>query len=100
MKAPVPAYLESSCQLVIRAYPDGRPDDEEYFGLTKILAPHFNLRGLATVLEGAFGPLRGAYNDAMRANSDEEPSVDALTKAQARLEVAGFDAWIREQENA
>jgi hypothetical protein len=82
-----------------KAFPDGPTRDEYYVSLI-IMAPFFSTRGLASMIEFAFGrDYIDALQDSYVANSrDIEISEASFSRVSERLKATGYEEWARAME--
>lgn len=88
-------HLESTFELVRRAYPEGVPD-EEYLPLLFFLSEYVSDRNLAYVAEHAkLAVDRVSYLNDIYLARQQEPDTSMVV---ARLSDAGLAEWIEEAE--
>ncbi len=93
----IPEHLRSTHALLTRAYPNGVPD-ADYFAVLALLYEHFSNRNLTEVVSLTFQRDPGVtYNDVLRCVTTDRPAPETLSRVQAHLQAAGFEAWSHDE---
>jgi hypothetical protein len=95
----VPRQLTSTVDLLRRAFPSGKLDNDEYDAVLEILFPHLADENLVIVMVDVTGRDAGVIlNDVYRAGSvGRTPSV-VRERVMKLLDRAGFDEWLSPPE--
>ena len=95
----VPRQLTSTVDLLRRAFPSGKLDNDEYDAVLEILYPHLADENLVIVMVDLTGRDAGVIlNDVYRAGSvGRTPSV-VRERVMKLLDSAGFDEWLSPPE--
>jgi len=94
-----PQQLTSTVDLLRRAFPSGKLDNDEYVAVLEILYPHLADENLVIVMVELTGREAGVVlNDVYRAGSvGRQPSV-ARERVMKLLARSGFDEWLNEPD--
>lgn len=92
----VPSHLQSTVNLINRAFPEGVPD-ADFLPLLAVLYAHMADENLVEVVSLLTGRGRGAVlNDVYAAGSLVGLDPDDVAAVRARLVSTGLDEWIVE----
>ncbi|MGF9908939.1 DUF3349 domain-containing protein [Brevibacillus sp. HB1.2] len=92
----IPKHLESTLNMLKRAYPNGI-SDKECFPLMSLLYEHMSDRNLAEVISFITGKeVAIALNDIHKSVSTKQLSEQELNMVREKLLEHGFEKWIDE----
>ena len=94
----IPDHLASTHRMLLAAYPKGLPDTD-YFAVISLLYPHMSDRCLAEVIAITFGrEYIEVWNDTGKVVTTNIPATDTIEQVRLRLQHAGYDDWLREED--
>jgi hypothetical protein len=93
----IPEHLQSTYQMICRAYPDGIPRNE-YFPLLAVLAEHMSEECLSDVIGflPGFDPIV-VTNDVAKVLSTDRPAFGDMERIKERLKGASYGDWLLEE---
>lgn len=97
MQSTTTSFLQSTEELLKKAFPNGIEDDI-YFPLLEILEPELSDRNLAIVISNFTGKeYHIVLNDVYQVKSQSFENDLVLNKVQSVLDAAGFQQWLEEE---
>jgi hypothetical protein len=94
----IPDHLQTTLELLQRAFPDGI-GDSEYIPLLSALYPHMADENLARIIaEYTQRDIGVVLNDILAEGNRMDEAFSTNDLVQARLSAAGFERWIADDD--